>query len=112
MNRREFIGVAGAAAVLPMPAREDGGVVLVDARYRASREFAAVCGFVALPTNQDIVRLWYENESFRRAREVAGLTPYSDFEIVQRLQKGKRLVSREIVHATDRPATLVSWHFA
>lgn len=111
MNRREFIGIAGAAAVLPMPAHDDG-VVLFDARYGCSREFAARSGFTALPTNQDIVRLWFGNESFRRARQVAGLTPHSDFEIVQRLLQGKSLRSAEAVRATDRPATLVSWHFA
>jgi hypothetical protein len=112
MNRREFMGVAGAAAVLPMPSAD--GVVLFDARYGCSRDFAVRSRFVALPTNQDIVRLWFENESFRRARQVAGVTPYSDFEIVQRLLKtnNKRLVYREAVRATDRPATLVSWHFA
>jgi hypothetical protein len=110
MNRREFVCVAGAAAVLPMPSAD--GVVLFDARYGCSRDFAARSSFVALPTNQDIVRLWFENESFRRARQVAGVTPYSDFEIVQRLLNNKRLVYREAVRATDRPATLVSWHFA
>ncbi len=110
MNRREFIGVAGAAAVLPIPSAD--GVALFDARYGCSRDFAALRGFVALPTNQDIVRLWFENESFRRARQVAGITPHSDFEIVQRLLSGKRLMSRKAVRATDRPATLVSWHFA
>jgi hypothetical protein len=110
MNRREFIGVAGAAAVLPIPSAD--GVALFDARYGCSRDFAAHSGFVALSTNRDVVRLWFENESLRRARQVAGVTPHSDFEIVQRLLKGKRLISCEAVRATDRPATLVSWHFA
>lgn len=111
MNRREFIGIAGAAAVLPIPPA-DGGVVLFDARYGCSRDFADRCGFVALPTNQDVVRLWFDNESLRRARQVAGVTPHSDFEIVQRLLSGKRLMSRKAVRAADRPATLVAWHFA
>jgi hypothetical protein len=112
MNRREFMGVAGAAAVLPMASAGGGGVVLFDARYGCSRDFAARSAFAALATNQDVVRLWFENASFRRARQVAGLTPHSDFEIVQRLLKGKSLLSAEAVRATDRPAALVSWHFA
>jgi hypothetical protein len=111
MNRREFMAVAGAAAVLPMPSGVDG-VVLFDARYACSRDFAALCGLSALPTNQDVVSLWFGNESFRRARQVAGVTPHSDFEIVRRLLKGKALKFHEVVRATDRPAMLVSWHFA
>jgi hypothetical protein len=112
MNRRDFIGIAGAAAVLPMPSA-DAGVVLFDARYVQSRDCAACwCerGFIALPTNQDLVRLWYENASFRSARQIAGETLHSDFEVLRRLLKDER--RRLTVRHVESSGRLTSWHFA
>jgi hypothetical protein len=112
MNRREFIGVAGAAAALPISPADDG-VVLFDARYVQSRDCATSwCerGFIALPTNQDVVRLWYENASIRRARQIAGATPHSDFEVLRRLLKDER--RRLIVRHVESSGRLTSWHFA
>jgi len=113
MNRREFIALAGAAAVLPQPVTR--GVVLFDARYGDSRQLAAVLagrGFEPLATNQDVVRLWYESAVLRTAVQVAGVTPHSDLEILRRLLGKKRLVSQRAVRAHDRRGALVSWHFA
>ena len=89
--------------------------MLFDARYGASRAHAITLsegGFVALPTNQDVVQLWYENGAFRTASIVAGVTPHSDFEIVRGLLKHKKVVACRPVVAKDRPASLVSWQFA
>jgi hypothetical protein len=113
MNRREFIGVASAVWVVPDLRAAD--VVLFDARYGVASAHAAVLrqrGFLALATNQDVVRLWYENRALRIAPGIAGLTPHSDFEIVRQLLKNKRLVSFERLRAHDRPGSLVSWRFA
>ena len=64
MDRREFMGVTAAALAaapaIASSARADG-VVLFDARYAPSREFAdalAPNGLTPLATNQDVVRLW------------------------------------------------------
>jgi hypothetical protein len=113
MNRREFIAIAGAAIV--MPASSTHGVVLFDARYGESRAFATACGqrgFVALPTNQDLVRLWYEDVTFRTAQRLAGVTPHSDFEVLRQLLKEKRVPLRLTSSSTVAAHSLVSWQFA
>jgi hypothetical protein len=113
MNRREFIGVASAVWVVAD--LREAGVVLFDARYGVSRAHADALreqGFRAVPTNQDVVALWYENRPLRTAPAIAGLTPHSDFEIVRQLLRNKTLVSFERLRAHDRPGSLVSWRFA
>jgi hypothetical protein len=117
MNRREFMATAAVvslAARHAVAARQQG-VVLFDARYVVSSSHATALsedGFLVLPTNQDVVQLWYENRTFRTAAAVAGLTPQSDFEIVKHLLKHKKVISCRTVVAKDRPASLVSWQFA
>jgi hypothetical protein len=117
MNRREFMAVATVTTLAARHAIAAGrqDVVLFDARYGVSSSHAIALsedGFLALPTNQDVVRLWYENRTFRTAATVAGLTPQSDYEIVRHLLKHKKVVSCRPVVAKDRPASLVSWQFA
>jgi hypothetical protein len=117
MNRREFMATAAVACFATRCAIAAGqpGVVLFDARYGVSSSHAIALsedGLLALPTNQDVVQLWYENRAFRTAAAVAGLTPQSDFQIVKHLLKHKKVVSFRPVLAKDRPASLVSWQFA
>jgi hypothetical protein len=116
MDRREFMGVA-AAALAAGPAMASSaraeGIVLFDARYAPSRELAdalARDGLTPLATNQDVVRLWYEEQTFRRAPRIAGTTLHSDFEIVRGLLKEQR--SRLRLTSLARTGSLVSWRFA
>jgi hypothetical protein len=117
MNRRQFISVAGAALAAAngvAAATHASGLVLFDARYRESKAVAASLakkGLASLATNQDVVRLWYDNPALREAVQIAGVTPHSDFEILRRLTP-LRLTSFETVRANERGGVLVSWRFA
>jgi hypothetical protein len=122
MDRRQFIGSAVLSGVVLRVSAgvTDSGttIALFDRRFAESKLFAAQAqrkGFVALATEQDIIRLWYAGFGERCAvpgTKVMGLTLHSDLELLQSCARPFGLKIRSELRCAQRDGALVSWVLA